>query len=1119
MTKLPEKKLLDGSKDPRTSTKEMREALGNLRDYLSDLLGDDSTDKASAREALGIDLGALDERLSAIETGLDIHATKAELATGLAEKQDTLTFDTTPLEGSSNPVTSDGIKTYIERQVNSGKAIVNADWNATSGYAEILNRPDLAPVATSGNYHDLEDKPQTLEEYGLKNEVETDIINAVHESVPVGGTKGQALVVDDDGQNCWKNVEAENVTFNKADTRLVSTDTNSAIVEVDKRIPVDTRVRNTVLCGREVDGMPAYLATHETYWMPTFKNTAAPGDKERPGCKADVFCSSTYANSATYSSEIPLVNQKAVLHGNRYITVAAVTDGFWGVRLKEPQVFTMVEVVYAYQGETPQTIQIQATNDDNWDNPVNLTGIVANKKFGPDNLSKITKDYARRYWFNDNITSYKSYRLFFGAPMTPTTYAGSFLAVRFFRHPDENAGVLGKNDAILISNEKEPFVASIAKGLDGDQKVFVGSSVVIPGSYLAELSRNYCYIVPANDDGSCPDYVNASKAIRLDDKAWLVVDHRKINYGEQSQIEKQCLVNVRCDLPDDTSTADFTFSTVGAGYVQGLRRGGVTISADDRFRGSKSAFVFPSTPGGGSKILPDTGSSNLAWHQNTINPRATSMAGTQDWTFEVDLKYTGPDETNDDSERTIFDVCYGSGSGDILAYCHRRGYFELYTSGNWYFKWPYVLDDQWHTVALSHRKGNVYLHVDGRCLGAYTGYLSMKRGNDYWCLGRQAAGDKNKWTGKFSSFRYIVGDALYCSDDYTPSPVFHVSVIPNGTLWYDHRVGVVKTWNAENETWLNTPMCPIGHIDTLYQEHLHSEAPRGMQTSYGVQNIKDMISSGNYSGSYPPAAAFNFGNGAVDWLTPTNNTTVEHWLQIELESPMSFDRLRLIALTSGANMWSFPAVFLWQGSHDGNEWTTLVDRSAFVRDGMPCNGLNTPSGATVWWFCGMKQFAYDNETAYRFYRLVLPPKSDIPYFNSIAYTGARLQLPLRGETPEIASCTSYATGGIYTVGPFMVRANQEIEIPVPFGGAPFEIDGEVEERYDWQSKRRKLGNSGNYPSGSNRAHYGEEIYSKDDSVVIYTAQYLTTLLGKWNVASLDSASDLADYTITFKRKF
>ena len=36
---------------------------------------------------------------------------------------------------------------------------VNADWNATSGVAEILNKPNLATVATSGSYNDLSDKP------------------------------------------------------------------------------------------------------------------------------------------------------------------------------------------------------------------------------------------------------------------------------------------------------------------------------------------------------------------------------------------------------------------------------------------------------------------------------------------------------------------------------------------------------------------------------------------------------------------------------------------------------------------------------------------------------------------------------------------------------------------------------------------------------------------------------------------------------------------------------------------------------------------------------------------------------------------------------------------------
>ena len=38
-------------------------------------------------------------------------------------------------------------------------AQVNSDWNASSGVAEILNKPNLSTVATSGSYNDLIDKP------------------------------------------------------------------------------------------------------------------------------------------------------------------------------------------------------------------------------------------------------------------------------------------------------------------------------------------------------------------------------------------------------------------------------------------------------------------------------------------------------------------------------------------------------------------------------------------------------------------------------------------------------------------------------------------------------------------------------------------------------------------------------------------------------------------------------------------------------------------------------------------------------------------------------------------------------------------------------------------------
>ena len=65
MAKLPEKNVLAGSKIPRTTTGEMKDALGKLRDYLNELLGEDSADKEAARLALGIDLVELTGRIDA----------------------------------------------------------------------------------------------------------------------------------------------------------------------------------------------------------------------------------------------------------------------------------------------------------------------------------------------------------------------------------------------------------------------------------------------------------------------------------------------------------------------------------------------------------------------------------------------------------------------------------------------------------------------------------------------------------------------------------------------------------------------------------------------------------------------------------------------------------------------------------------------------------------------------------------------------------------------------------------------------------------------------------------------------------------------------------------------
>lgn len=60
--------------------------------------------------------------------------------------------------------TDDGLMSSDDKNkldgIESGAEVnVNADWNATSGDAQILNKPTLATVATSGSYNDLSNKP------------------------------------------------------------------------------------------------------------------------------------------------------------------------------------------------------------------------------------------------------------------------------------------------------------------------------------------------------------------------------------------------------------------------------------------------------------------------------------------------------------------------------------------------------------------------------------------------------------------------------------------------------------------------------------------------------------------------------------------------------------------------------------------------------------------------------------------------------------------------------------------------------------------------------------------------------------------------------------------------
>ena len=104
------------------------------------------------------------------EIDLSGYATTQALTTGLAAKQDTISDLSTIRSGAQlgasavqpgdlATVATSGSYNDLSDKPSIPAAQVNSDWNASSGVAEILNKPQLSTVATTGDYADLTNKP------------------------------------------------------------------------------------------------------------------------------------------------------------------------------------------------------------------------------------------------------------------------------------------------------------------------------------------------------------------------------------------------------------------------------------------------------------------------------------------------------------------------------------------------------------------------------------------------------------------------------------------------------------------------------------------------------------------------------------------------------------------------------------------------------------------------------------------------------------------------------------------------------------------------------------------------------------------------------------------------
>ena len=94
--------------------------------------------------------------LNTTATGSTITLDKRNLVTGTLDNVElSIPVSTTDLAGLMLP--ADKIK--LNGIAANAEVNVNADWNAVVGDSQILNKPTLATVATSGSYNDLTNKP------------------------------------------------------------------------------------------------------------------------------------------------------------------------------------------------------------------------------------------------------------------------------------------------------------------------------------------------------------------------------------------------------------------------------------------------------------------------------------------------------------------------------------------------------------------------------------------------------------------------------------------------------------------------------------------------------------------------------------------------------------------------------------------------------------------------------------------------------------------------------------------------------------------------------------------------------------------------------------------------
>lgn len=175
-------------------------------------------------------------KLAGIEANAQVNPTASEIKTSYESNADTNAF-------------TDAEKTKLTGIASGAEVNVNADWNATTGDAQILNKPTLATVATTGAYSDLSGTP-TLAAVATSGSY-TDLTNKP--LIPTDNsqlTNGAGYITD--GNTGWDNTYGF-ITASSTDTLTNKSGSNSQWTNDAGYINVAAQTIHTNAIGKAID--------------------------------------------------------------------------------------------------------------------------------------------------------------------------------------------------------------------------------------------------------------------------------------------------------------------------------------------------------------------------------------------------------------------------------------------------------------------------------------------------------------------------------------------------------------------------------------------------------------------------------------------------------------------------------------------------------------------------------------------------------------------------------------------------------------------------------------------------------------------------------------------------